>query len=300
MMNLPRLGSRLLSKKTVLPSKFLRFSSATTDVKPIAEEFFDRELLFDQQVVRLVLRSPKRRNALSLEMMEKLTKELREIDSIQKLRAVIIAAEGPAFSAGHDLRELTSSSTPSEHRNIFKRCTELMQQIQQMQLPVIAEVDGVAAAAGCQLVAQCDLAVASERSTFSVPGLKAGLFCSTPGIPLVRNVSRKTAMDMLLTARTLSAQEALAVGLISRVAIAPDTAASEAMKMAEQILSMSRSVIALGKAFFYSQVELDQNAAYRQGEAVMCANLKLRDCQEGIAAFIEKRKANWAHGNEKA
>jgi len=261
-------------------------------------DLLGRELYLDNKVVRLVFKSAKNRNALSLELMELLRKELHEVDKIPKVRAVILAGEGPSFSAGHDLKQLTCESGVAKHKEIFAKCTELMSLIRRMHLPVIAEVDGVAAAAGCQLVASCDIVIASENSSFSVPGLKAGLFCSTPGIPLGRNIPDKLAMDMLLTARTITAKEAMEAGLVSRV-VPKGEARFEALRITEEITNMSRSVTALGKAFYYSQKELPLAEAYRLGESVMTENLKFRDCQEGIDAFIKKRIPNWSHSSER-
>ncbi|KAE9554741.1 hypothetical protein FO519_002069 [Halicephalobus sp. NKZ332] len=272
-------------------------STTETSAKP---ELFERELYLENKVVRLVLNAPKIRNSLSFTLMDSLLHELKEMDKIQKLRAVIIAGKGPAFSAGHDLKELTTETGVDYHRKLFSKCSELMTFVQQMQLPVIAEVDGVAAAAGCQLVSSCDVVVASPKSTFMVPGQRVGLFCSTPAIPLVRNISRKVAMDMLLTARAITAQEALQAGLVSRISNEDEEPRFEALKVAEQICQFSRSVTGLGKIFFYTQVELPQRDAYRFGEAVMVENLKMKDTQEGIDAFIKKRHPEFQHNDEKA
>ncbi|CAD5235470.1 unnamed protein product [Bursaphelenchus xylophilus] len=265
---------------------------------PKLDEPLGREIYRENQVVRLVLNSPKNRNALSLELMKTLREELSQIDKINKVRAVILAGEGPAFSAGHDLRQLTDENGFSKHVEIFSECTKLMSLIRAMQLPVIAEVNGIASAAGCQLVSTCDVVIASEESHFSVPGLKVGLFCSTPGIPLGRSINDKLAMDMLLTARSIKANEALRAGLVSRV-VPSEQVKFEALKVAEEICKMSRSVTALGKAFYYAQKEMKLADAYRFGEKVMTENLKLKDCQEGIDAFIEKRPATWTHSDDR-
>ncbi|KAI1724100.1 enoyl-CoA hydratase/isomerase domain-containing protein [Ditylenchus destructor] len=267
----------------------------------VPSELLKQELHCEDRVARLVLNNAKGRNVLSYDMMNELHRQLQNLDKNEAMRVVILAAEGPAFSAGHDLKELTERPGVDYHKKVFKKCTELMQLIQNMKLPVIAEVNGVAAAAGCQLVASCDIVVASEQSTFSVPGLRAGIFCSTPGIPLARNVPRKLAMDMLLTARSITASEALRAGLVSRV-VPNGQEKDESLRVAEPILNMSRSVTALGKAFFYSQIEqVNMNGVYRQGEAVMCENLKMADAQKGIKSFIakEKQTPKWTHTDEK-
>ncbi|KAI6239090.1 hypothetical protein M3Y99_00612000 [Aphelenchoides fujianensis] len=281
-----------------LATRPLRCASTTKAAEHKNDEPLGREVYLDNRVVRLIFNSPKNRNAMSLEFMSLLHKELREIDKIEKIRAVILAAEGPAFSAGHDLKQLTGESGKDKHK----------------ELPVIAEVSGVAAAAGCQLVSTCDVVVASECSKFSVPGLKAGLFCSTPGIPLARSIPHKLAMDMLLTARSISAegsfarsgfsieivglQKPLRAGLVSRV-VPKDEVRFESLRVAEEITKMSRSVTALGKAFYYVQCELKLTEAYRLGESVMTENLKFADCQEGIDSFINKRSPTWTHTTDR-
>lgn len=263
-----------------------------------APSLIGRELYQGDSVVRLILKDAKRRNALSLNMIKVLAKELEEINTISKVRSVIIGAEGPAFSSGHDLRELRADAGGDLHKEIFERCANLMLNIRRMEIPVIAEVRGIAAAAGCQLVASCDVVVAAENSKFIVPGQKIGLFCSTPGIALVRAVPQKVALDMLLTAEPIDAQTALRSGLVSRI-VPEDQVKFEALKVAEQIGQHSRSVTALGKAFFYSQIDLGVNEAYRFGNKVMAENLKMKDTQEGIKAFGEKRRPNFSHTDEK-
>ncbi|MFH4975308.1 hypothetical protein AB6A40_002017 [Gnathostoma spinigerum] len=263
-----------------------------------ASELLRKEVLHDNQVVRIILNAPKQRNALSLDMINALHKELVEADSVDEFRAVILAADGPAFSSGHNLRELRSSEGMEKHRLIFEKCANMVTYVQSMSLPVIAEVNGIAAAAGCQLVASCDIVVAGKSSTFCTPGVKAGLFCHTPGIAVARTVPRKVALDMLFTADSIDAETALRAGLVSRV-VDDSKVQEEALNVARKVASLSRSVIALGKAFFYSQVELPTLDAYRMGERIMVENLRYVDAQEGIAAFIEKRKANWTHSDKK-
>uniref|UniRef100_A0A0K0CX13 Enoyl-CoA hydratase domain-containing protein 3, mitochondrial n=1 Tax=Angiostrongylus cantonensis TaxID=6313 RepID=A0A0K0CX13_ANGCA len=264
-----------------------------------ASSLLGRELYQGESVVRLIIKDPKRRNALSLAMMEELARDLEGLNEIPKVvlihslqvRSVIIASGSKVFSSGHDLTELDL------HRKIFERCFHLMTLIRRMQIPVIAEVNGIAAAAGCQLVASCDVVVASETSKFLVPGQKVGLFCSTPGIPLARAVPHKIALDMLLTGEPIDAHS-VSYGLVSRV-VPENEVKFEALKVAEQIGRHSRSVTALGKAFFYSQTELGLSDAYRYGGEVMTGNLKMKDAQEGIKAFMEKRKPEFKHTDEK-
>jgi len=264
-----------------------------------SEEILKKELYFGNQVLRLILNDPKKRNALSLRLLETLHSELASCDQISKLRAIIIAASPPVFSAGHDLRELRSSEGQAKHVQIMSKCSELMNLIQDMQLPVIAEVKGVAAAAGCQLAASCDIVIAADNAKFSVPGAKAGIFCSTPGVALARAVPRKVAMDMLLTGDPISAQDALRAGLVSRI-VAESKVEEEALNVAEKILALSRPVVGLGKTFFHLQVGMNRHDAYRHGERVMVENLRLADTQEGISAFVEKRAPVWTHKTNKA
>ncbi|CAJ0591867.1 unnamed protein product [Cylicocyclus nassatus] len=263
-----------------------------------ASTLIGRELYQGESVVRLILKDVKRRNALSLEMIEAITKELEGVNTIPKVRSVILTSEGPAFSSGHDLRELVTEAGSDLHQKIFEKCGKLMLLIRRMEVPVIAEVCGMAAAAGCQLVASCDVVVASDTSKFMVPGQKVGLFCSTPGIALARAVPSKVAMDMLLTGEPIDAKSALRCGLVSRI-VPEEKVKEEALKVAEQIGRYSRSVTALGKAFFYSQIELGISDAYRYGNKIMTENLKYKDAQEGINAFVEKRKPNFKNTDEK-
>uniref|UniRef100_A0A0M3HY78 Enoyl-CoA hydratase domain-containing protein 3, mitochondrial n=1 Tax=Ascaris lumbricoides TaxID=6252 RepID=A0A0M3HY78_ASCLU len=276
-----------------------------------------REALNDGAIVRLVLSSPKKRNALSLAMIQALHKQLREAESSDKARVIIVAAEGPAFSSGHDLKELQSSEGLEKHKTMFESHNAMLAHIQNMSLPVIAElrnseypyfaitnrwfcqqVNGIAAAAGCQLVATCDIVIAGKSSKFSTPGARVGLFCSTPGIALARAVPRKLALDMLMTADFITAEQAMKAGLISRL-VDDDKVHEETIKVAEKIASMSRAVIALGKNFFYTQVQLPVVDAYRMGARIMVDNLRLADAQEGIAAFIGKRTPKWTHTDKK-
>ncbi|XP_012228474.1 enoyl-CoA hydratase domain-containing protein 3, mitochondrial [Linepithema humile] len=237
-------------------------------------------------------------NSLSLEMLRILVKEIKRDEDSKDLRSIVLTSEpGKVFSAGHNLKELTSSSDKS-HKDVFETCSELMRTINQSPVPVIAAVDGLAAAAGCQLVLACDIAVCTERSSFSTPGVSLGIFCSTPGIPLVRNVPRKSAMYMLFTGLPVSGREAYECGLVSKV-VSNDKLEEEVRRITDAINMKSRSVVHIGKTFVYEQIELDLSTAYSLGTEKMVNNLKMRDAQEGIQSFLEKRKPNWSHDYEK-
>ncbi|KAK1906249.1 Enoyl-CoA hydratase domain containing protein 3 mitochondrial [Dissostichus eleginoides] len=248
---------------------------------------------------RIILNNPKKRNALSLSMLESLREDLlTDVDS-DDLRVVIISARGPVFSSGHDLKELTSAQGREYHTRVFHTCSEVMTLIQDIPVPVIAMVNGVATAAGCQLVASCDVAVATEQSTFATPGVNVGLFCSTPAVAIGRAVPRKVAMEMLLTGSPLSAHNALLHGLISKV-VPEDRLEEETLLIAQRICQASRPVVALGKATFQRQMSQGRDAAYATASRVMVDNLALKDGQEGVRAFIEKRKPVWSNKAEKA
>jgi len=260
----------------------------------------------------LTLNRPDSRNSLSEALLAALGAELDAIAADRNLRAVVLAANGPAFSAGHDLKELTAHrNDPDRGRGYFKfimeTCSAVMQRIVRLPQPVIAAVQGSATAAGCQLVASCDLAVASSAAKFATPGVNIGLFCSTPMVALSRNVSRKHAMEMLLTGDMIAAEDAVRIGLVNRVA-APGTERAEALKLAKQIASKSASTVKIGKEAFYRQLEMNLADAYRHtaqvmvenmlardaGTAqVMVENMLARDAEEGISAFIEKRAPKW-------
>ncbi|XP_048355493.1 enoyl-CoA hydratase domain-containing protein 3, mitochondrial [Sphaerodactylus townsendi] len=241
----------------------------------------------------IVLSNPLRRNALSLAMLKSLHKDLlREIDSTD-LRVIIISGEGPVFSSGHDLKELSHETGGKYHQEVFETCAEVMTLLPKLPVPIIAKVNGLATAAGCQLVASCDIAVASEESKFATPGVNVGLFCSTPAVPLGRAVPRKVALEMLFTGEPITAQEALLHGLVSRVVLA-EKLEDETLRIARRICENSRSVLALGKATFYKQMAQDVETAYRTASGVMVDNLALEDGQEGIEAFLRKRKPVWS------
>lgn len=241
----------------------------------------------------VTLNNPQKRNALSLPMLNCLKEELTACQQYDDLRVIIIRATGPVFCSGHDLKELVGVSN-EKHVEIFKTCSKVMMMIQDLNVPVIAQVAGLATAAGCQLVASCDLAIASDQAKFAVPGVSIGLFCSTPGVALGRSIPKKVAMEMLFTGNPISASVALKHGLLSKI-VSPDVLEEETMNLAKRICESSRSVIALGKAAFYHQMELDRNAAYEYTEKIMISNLNKEDGQEGICAFLQKRRPHWTH-----
>jgi len=239
----------------------------------------------------VTLNRPHRRNALSLELMLELIRCLDEIGRDREIRAVILAAEGKVFCSGHDLGEMTGRDI-NDYRQIFDVCTELMTRIQTIPQPVIAEVQGIATAAGCQLVATCDLAVAAEGAGFATPGVKIGLFCTTPMVALTRAVGRKRALQMLLTGEMVDARTAADWGLINTVVPAADLSAA-AREMACKVAEASSLVVALGKQAFYTQIDLDQPKAYAYAKEVMSMNALAADAQEGIGAFLGKRAPCW-------
>jgi enoyl-CoA hydratase/carnithine racemase len=250
----------------------------------------------DGEIAVVRLNRPEKRNALSLQMMQELDAALTEIGSDPKARVVILSGEGPAFCAGHDLRELQNRDVET-YREIFDTCVALMATIKAIPQPVIAEVAKVATAAGCQLVAACDLAVASAEATFATPGVRIGLFCSTPMVALTRAIGRKRAMEMLLTGDPIDAATALAWGLVNRV-VEPNRLHDETLALGRKIASSSRTIVGIGKAAFYAQIDLDERAAYEYTKGVMTANALERDAGEGIAAFLERRPPKWGSGEE--
>jgi len=240
----------------------------------------------------VTLNRPERRNAMSLGLMQELIACLDELSSTEGVRAVILAAAGKVFSSGHDLNELVGG-TIAEYRHLFDVCTQLMAKIQSIPQPVIAQVQGIATAAGCQLVATCDLAIASDQAAFATPGVKIGLFCTTPMVALSRAVGRKRAMEMLLTGKRLDAATAAEWGLVNRVVPAEELE-SAARTLACQIAEASSFTVALGKQAYYTQIDLDQPKAYAYAKEVMTMNSLAHDAQEGISAFLEKRVACWS------
>lgn len=241
----------------------------------------------------LTLDSAERRNALSLSVMETVAGALSEFGRDPAIQAVVIDAAGTAFSAGHDLGEMVGRDAEF-YEELFAACTEMMQTIHRVPQPVIAKVQGVATAAGCQLVAACDLAVAADTAWFATPGVKIGLFCSTPMVPVTRAIGRKRSMEMLLTGEPISAATAQQWGLVNRVVPAAELDAAVA-ELLSQITRFSPDVIALGKDTFYRQIELDEDAAYSFTETVMAGNAADDEAQEGFQAFLDKRPPQWRH-----
>jgi enoyl-CoA hydratase/carnithine racemase len=245
----------------------------------------------------LTLNRPQARNSLSEALIGELHAALRDIHDDAGVRAVVLAANGPAFSAGHDMKELTARRADADRgrayfAGIMTTCSAMMQAIVQLPKPVVAAVQGVATAAGCQLVASCDLAVASEAASFATPGVDIGLFCSTPMVALSRNVPRKQAMEMLLTGEPVSAATARDIGLINRV-VAAGTERDAAIALAQKVALKSAYTVKLGKEAFYRQAEMSLADAYRYAAEVMTENMMARDAEEGIGAFIEKREPKW-------
>jgi enoyl-CoA hydratase/carnithine racemase len=251
----------------------------------------------DAGVTVLTLNRPQVRNALSEAMLSALSEALANVASDHRVRAVVLAASGAAFCSGHDLKELTARrSDPDGGRAFFERlwdaCGAVMQAIVRLPQPVIAAVQGPATAAGCELVSSCDLAIASTLAAFATPGVDIGLFCSTPMIPLSRNIARKHAMEMLLTGDMISAEDALRFGLVNRV-VAPSAERTAAIALARQIASKSAMTMQIGKKAFYQQIEMGLTDAYRYGTRVMVDNVLQHDANEGIRAFLEKRPPKW-------
>lgn len=261
----------------------------------------DTELLLEEVgepgILRLTLNDLGRRNALSEEMLALLAKALTRAEHDASIRVIVLAAVGPAFSAGHDLKKMTAVRQNADggrayFKQLLEECAAVMQSIVNHPKPIIAEVTGVATAAGCQLVASCDLAVAAQSSRFSTPGVHIGLFCSTPMVALSRNLSNKAAMEMLLTGDMVSAQKAEQIGLVNRV-VADQELTESTMQLARSIASKSSMTLATGKRAFYAQREMTLVEAYDFASKVMVENLLRQDAQEGINAFIEKRAAQW-------
>jgi enoyl-CoA hydratase/carnithine racemase len=247
----------------------------------------------DGPVVTLVLSRPGRRNPLSLDTMTELTARLREAGDDPEVRAVVIGSQGPAFCAGHDLRELATRD-PEVHERVFGACAELMLAIHRLPVPVVARVQGIATAAGCQLVAACDLAVAAEGARFATPGVRIGLFCTTPMVEVARVVGRTRAMEMLLTGDPIDAPTALDWGLVNRV-VPAERLDEEAAGLAARVAESSRATVAIGKRAVAENLDLPLEEAYRHASAVMCRNALTHDAQEGIGAFLEKREPAWTH-----
>lgn len=263
--------------------------------KPVNHDILLSDI--DEGILRLTLNDVGRRNALSEAMLTKLGDAIVSASSNENIRLIVLAANGPAFCAGHDLKEMTAGRAAADNgedyfSKIMAMCSGVMQTIVNCSKPVIAEVTGVATAAGCQLVASCDLAVASDTAKFSTPGVHIGLFCSTPMVALSRNVARKHAMEMLLTGDMTSAARAAEIGLIN-MAVSEDELRAVTLEMAQKIASKSSLTLATGKRAFYAQSEMSLAAAYDYASRVMVENLLADDAEEGIGAFIEKREPKW-------
>jgi enoyl-CoA hydratase/carnithine racemase len=246
----------------------------------------------DRGILRLTLNRPEARNALSEALMSALLEALARAGNDAQTRVVVIAGAGPAFCAGHDLRELCADPQRETYERVFAQCSELMLAIVRLPKPVIAEIHGVATAAGCQLVATCDLAVAASDARFATPGVNIGLFCSTPMVALTRAVGRKAAMEMLLTGKLIDAETAQAIGLINRV-VPRDGLHDAVNDLAREIAGKSALTVKIGKEAFYRQAELDLASAYRYAAEVMTTNMLARDAAEGIDAFLTKRPPVW-------
>jgi enoyl-CoA hydratase/carnithine racemase len=244
--------------------------------------------------VTLNMNNPKRRNALSGAMMTALQAAFDRIATESDVRCVILAAEGPVFCAGHDLKEMSGITEYDKHAGLFNQCSELMMKIVSLPQPVIARVRGMATAAGCQLVASCDLAVAAKTAKFATPGVNIGLFCSTPMVALSRNIARKHAMRMLLTGDPINADNAFTMGLVSDV-VEDDDLETHTNALAAGIAARSGMTVRLGKQAFYKQVEMPLSQAYSYASDVMTANMQKHDAREGIGAFVEKRHPSWRH-----
>ena len=248
-------------------------------------------------VLRLTMNDQKNRNALSEAMMNNLIEELTKAASDKSIRVIIIASNGSVFSSGHDLKEITAARNQKDFgeayfKSLFDTCSSLMQLIVSCPKPVIAEVAGTATAAGCQLVASCDLATAADSVKFATPGVNIGLFCSTPMVALTRNINKKNAMEMLLTGDMINAEKAKEIGLINNY-FQPEKLTNETMILANKIASKSSMTVSMGKGAFYTQSELDLSAAYEYTSKVMVKNIHKEDAKEGIDAFINKRKPDW-------
>jgi enoyl-CoA hydratase/carnithine racemase len=243
-------------------------------------------------IATLTLNRPKQYNALSEELLTELQTALRAIEKDDSVRVVVIAGNGPAFCAGHDLKQMRATPKKSYYDRLFAQCSDVMKSVTGLPQPVIARVHGIATAAGCQLVAQCDLAIASENARFAVSGINVGLFCSTPSVPLARNVLRKQAMEMLMTGDFIDAETAAARGLINR-AVPLEQLDAAVSELAGKIIAKSSVAVTTGKKMFYKQIEMGIEGAYQYAAEVMACNMMAEDVGEGIDAFAEKRKPVW-------
>ena len=251
----------------------------------------DIQVQTDGRISNLLLNRPEKRNALSLKTLEEMRHAIKDLARRQEVRVVILRGSGPVFSAGHDLKELADGEL-NEYRKIFATCMNMMLLLREIPQPVIAAVHGIATAAGCQLVAACDLAVATEDARFATPGVKIGFFCTTPMVPLSRVVGRKKALEMLFTGEFISAQEALQFGLVNRVVPAEELDET-VKKLAEHICQFSRTVLGVGKEAFYRQIEMSERLAYAYASEVISVNGVMPVAREGMASFLEKREPVW-------
>ena len=248
----------------------------------------------NEEITKIILSNGKKMNPLSLSVLKTLKNEIILSSQQKKTKVIIISSNGPGFSAGHDLDELKNNQSDKNFfLELFNECSDLMQQIITIPQPVIAEIPGVAAAAGCQLVATCDLAIASDKATFITPGVNIGLFCSTPMVAVSRNVGRKKMMEMLLTGESLNAKDAVQFGLINKY-VPHNDLAKNTLEMAKLIASKPKSTVKIGKEAFYNQAELSIKEAYKYTSEVMALNMLKEDAKEGVQAFIEKRSPKWS------
>ena len=250
------------------------------------------DLVRREEIGLITLNNPQKRNVLSRAALGQLIARFEEAEAAAEVKCVILAAVGSAFSAGHDLNEIIQA-TDDERRSLFALCTQAMQTIRALSLPVIASVQGIATAAGCQLAATCDLVVAAEEASFATPGIKIGLFCSTPAVALSRAVGAKKAMEMLLTADAVPAREAERIGLVNRV-VSRDELADATFRLARQIAAASPYTLGLGKRAFYEQLGLSTEMAYQVTEEIMVENARAPDATEGMKAFLERRPPRWS------
>jgi enoyl-CoA hydratase/carnithine racemase len=249
-------------------------------------------LRIEPPAARITLNRPEKRNALSLALMQELIRTLDEVSAVPDVRAIVIEGAGPAFSAGHDLGEMVGRDA-AFYEELFDACTVMMESIHRVPQPVIAKVHGIATAAGCQLVAACDLAVAAEGTRFATPGVKIGLFCSTPMVPVSRAVGRKRALELLLTGEPIDAETACAWGLVNRV-VHSEGLEEEVTALVGKVARSSPLTVRIGKQAFYEQIDLDEHGAYELTRGVMASNAQAGDAQEGMCAFLEKRPPTWS------
>ena len=246
----------------------------------------------NNNICHLILNRPKAHNALSFDLLTEIKNELKKIKADKKIRVLIIAANGPSFCSGHDLKEINANNNKQSYIKLFNLCSDVMLSLVNLSIPVIASVHSTATAAGCQLVASCDLAIASENARFATPGVNIGLFCSTPMVALSRNISKKNSMEMLLTGDLINANVAKEYGLINKV-VPENLLEDTVLEISNKILQKSSKTIAIGKNAFYKQLELGISDAYKLTSSVMAKNMAGYNAQEGVKAFLDKRKPNW-------